>query len=64
MALTEDLQALIEQLKNGEISKEEYERRSTDLIDSLGNGADDESSGASSVRRDRIRAAEKMARSL
>jgi hypothetical protein len=63
MAVTEDLQSLIEKLKNGEISKEEYERRSAELIDSLGS-VDEESNGASSVRRERIHAAEKMARSL
>jgi polyhydroxyalkanoate synthesis regulator phasin len=65
MAVNEELQALIEQLKKGEIGKEEYERRSAELIDSIGSNEEDfESSVGSSVRRDRIRAAAKMARSL
>lgn len=63
MAVQDELQALIEQLKNHEISKEEYERRSSELIESIGSEIN-LSESDSSVSHDRIRAAERMAKAL
>jgi polyhydroxyalkanoate synthesis regulator phasin len=59
---SENLQALIDQLKNGEIDKAEYERRSSELIDSIVAGS--ETGDEDTVRRERIRSTADMARSL
>jgi hypothetical protein len=56
-----ELEILISQLEQGEISKAEFERRSSEFIDGLGSAASQQNDV---VRRERIEAAEKMLRSL
>jgi polyhydroxyalkanoate synthesis regulator phasin len=59
---SERLQELIQQLEDGEITSEEYERMSSELVDSIGSVP--ASSEQISPRRERIRSAEKMAKKL